>query len=427
MRIICPSCGQHYDVDSDYVGEAVECEVCGTSFVVKQPTRIPLPQSRQSEHSQFVPALPKTECPPSLESSSTTVFSEKPSIKPLVCEMCGGSDLLKDNGVFVCQSCGTKYSLEEAKKMMIAGTVNVAGTVKVDMSERLQNLYKVARRAKDENNNEQAAKYYDLILQEDADSWEATFYRTYFKAMDCRIADIASSARAVQNTLKNVIDLIANLTDQPARTSAYKEVVGKVTKMAMVMGEAAKNYYDGISYNLKMNDSSYADAYDLWMSEIKDVCYVLGDILEQQYRAGDKAALPEIFTDIWDSGLHIHSSWGKDCSERELYIAKIREYSPDYEAPQQSFCYIATAVYGAYDCPEVWTLRRFRDRTLASTWYGRTFICIYYAISPRLLKNFGSSKSFQRFWRYWLDKLVKRLQSEGVESSPYTDPTNHVG
>lgn len=36
-------------------------------------------------------------------------------MKKIVCEMCGG-ELIKDNGVFVCQSCGCKYSLEEAKK-----------------------------------------------------------------------------------------------------------------------------------------------------------------------------------------------------------------------------------------------------------------------------------------------------------------------
>ena len=40
----------------------------------------------------------------------------------------------------------------------------------------------------------------------------------------------------------------------------------------------------------------------------------------------------------------------------------------------KSACYVATAVYGSYDCPEVWTLRRFRDNTLEETWYGRAFI-----------------------------------------------------
>ena len=39
-------------------------------------------------------------------------------------------------------------------------------------------------------------------------------------------------------------------------------------------------------------------------------------------------------------------------------------------------CYVATAVYGSYDCPQVWTLRRFRDNALAKTWYGRACIRI---------------------------------------------------
>lgn len=39
--------------------------------------------------------------------------------------MCGNTDLLKKDGVFICQSCGTKYSVEEAKKMMVEGTVQV--------------------------------------------------------------------------------------------------------------------------------------------------------------------------------------------------------------------------------------------------------------------------------------------------------------
>jgi uncharacterized Zn finger protein (UPF0148 family) len=40
-------------------------------------------------------------------------------MKQIVCEMCGGKELLKQDGVFVCQSCGTKYSAEDDKKMMV--------------------------------------------------------------------------------------------------------------------------------------------------------------------------------------------------------------------------------------------------------------------------------------------------------------------
>ena len=84
-------------------------------------------------------------------------------------------------------------------------------------------------------------------------------------------------------------------------------------------------------------------------------------------------------------------------------------------------CYVATAVYGTYDCPEVWTLRRFRDNTLAKTWYGRAFIRTYYAISPTLVKWFGHTEWFKKMWQGKLDRMVEKLQSEGVESTPYED------
>ena len=53
--------------------------------------------------------------------------------------MCGSTDLVKKEGLFECQSCGTKYSVEEAKKMM------VEGTVKVDNSDYIKNFLKWQR------------------------------------------------------------------------------------------------------------------------------------------------------------------------------------------------------------------------------------------------------------------------------------------
>lgn len=115
---------------------------------------------------------------------------------------------------------------------------------------------------------------------------------------------------------------------------------------------------------------------------------------------------------------------------------RIKEILPDYEAyetpsatPVNHYgsnssgggCYVATAIYGSYDCPQVWTLRRFRDNTLASTWYGRAFIRTYYAISPTLVKWFGHTAWFKDMWRGKLDKMVDTLQKQGVESTPYQD------
>jgi len=84
-------------------------------------------------------------------------------------------------------------------------------------------------------------------------------------------------------------------------------------------------------------------------------------------------------------------------------------------------CYIATCVYGSYDCPQVWTLRRYRDDTLGSTWYGRMFIRTYYAISPTLVKWFGHTKWFKKMWKGKLDRMVAKLNATGVEATVYQD------
>lgn len=62
-------------------------------------------------------------------------------------------------------------------------------------------------------------------------------------------------------------------------------------------------------------------------------------------------------------------------------------------------CYIATAVYGSYDAPEVRVLRRFRDEKLKKTVLGRAFVRAYYRLSPPLaekLRNAG-----------WINGLVR--------------------
>lgn len=107
-------------------------------------------------------------------------------------------------------------------------------------------------------------------------------------------------------------------------------------------------------------------------------------------------------------------------SNKSIKIAEQAFRSTPY-GERKNGCYIATAVYGSYNCPQVWTLRRFRDDALASTWYGRLFIRTYYVISPTLVRWFGHTEWFKKFWKERLDKMVNNLQANGVESTPYQD------
>lgn len=62
-------------------------------------------------------------------------------MQAMKCELRNSYDTIKQYGVYVCQNCETKYSLEEAKKLI--------GVVKIDKTEKMLVL---ARRARDENN-----------------------------------------------------------------------------------------------------------------------------------------------------------------------------------------------------------------------------------------------------------------------------------
>lgn len=118
----------------------------------------------------------------------------------------------------------------------------------------------------------------------------------------------------------------------------------------------------------------------------------------------------------------------------EKFSSKVKQYDPNYgvnsdnksngsnnSGNSSGGCYIATYVYGSYDCPQVWTLRRYRDNTLASSWFGRLFIRTYYAISPTLIKWFGKTNWFKKYWKRKLDRMVAELQNQGVEDTPYDD------
>ena len=377
-------------------------------------------------------------------------------MQQLTCEMCGGTDLIKQDGVFVCQSCGMKYSVEEAKKMMIEGTV------KIDNSDKLSNLYTLARQASDSNDFENAAKYYDLIKQEDPNSWEACFYNVYFRAAQTKIKDIQSAANSIENCLKTVFGLIKNSSDSDDEKKAHvAEVSANVTSICSLFLVGAKSHLSefcdkAVEANNFDGIVGLRNEYVLRAFAIASAFFVCRDLIEQDYET-DTAMMMKTACELWRNGIDIwknsyavledHASRYSDM--KSSYVAKLQKYQSDYlfEAPlykgfpygytliakgrsnhdfgvedsSSGGCYVATAVYGSYDCPQVWTLRRYRDYTLAETWYGRAFIKTYYAISPTLVKWFGHTEWFKKMWKGKLDRMVENLKSEGVEDTPYED------
>ena len=262
-------------------------------------------------------------------------------MKRLICEMCGGSELVKQEGVFVCQNCGTKYSVEEAKKMMVEGavtvegTVSVEGTVKVDKSEELKKLYTLARRAKESDNTENAVRYYTQIELQDPDSWEAYFYLIYFKARVSKLGEIHKDCKNLSNCFSTTFDLLnKSISEEDDKVIALKMIVHDIRHISDIMLSSAYNimeynYREFCEYHqsvLEMMESlgdniikvipEYCEiAAIAWISEIdtfiKECCF-----------GEEKKAMEECKSMIQFTGYDISK-----------VASKIYEIDPSYEDP----------------------------------------------------------------------------------------------
>lgn len=340
-------------------------------------------------------------------------------MKAMVCEMCDSKDLVKQEGVYVCQNCGTKYSVEEAKKLMIEGTVDVSGsTVKIDNSSELENLYELARRAKNSRDYQNGIKYYEQILIKDSSSWEAYLYSTCFGMFVCKDEEIKSSANKVIKAIPELLKLANEIEDIKER----KKVISEICSQTKV---AAKEAYSKMG-KASSESSQERLALALYVTDIKPtLCKTLISLYLDDKEIFSEICIPIIKDTIREERIDplTLNSWESAIKKYEPgYATTLSNNSGNYSAQtQKSGCYVATAVYGSYDCPQVWTLRRYRDYALAKTWYGRTFIRIYYAISPTLVKWFGHTGWFKKMWRGKLDRMVNTLQNKGYHSTPYED------
>lgn len=372
-------------------------------------------------------------------------------MKAIVCEMCGSHDVIKQDGYYICQSCGTKYTAEEAKKLL------VEGTVKIDNTNRLASLYIAARQAKNINDNANAAKHYSLILAEDPQSWEANFYNVYYAALDTRVMNIASTASSLAYCVEHVFGLLKmQISDMSERKKAIEEISLKTINICKVMESSARSALKSTTENTlgKFNGAGdfcmkNFEEYASRVREIEIALVALGDMIEKDYRSDSSVmayaltAWKQAIQYLTDSYLMFDSYLNNKSVIEQNFCSKVKRYEPAYVMPAPNMngfpsfmtqimqrrngtgtgggCYVATCVYGSYDCPPVWTLRRFRDRVLASSWYGRLFVKLYYGVSPSLVKWFGQMAWFRKIWRAVLDRMVTKLQTQGMESSPYID------
>ena len=167
-------------------------------------------------------------------------------MKAIKCEMCGSTDVIKQGGVYVCQYCNTKYSVEDAKKLMveIEGKVDVSGsTVKVDTSDSTDRILQLARRAASEGNTENAAKYYEMVSIARPEDWESCFYSVLYQAFNCKIGEITTAANRVSNNIPNSLRLLESGVPADQRAAHYQQMGRLITVLRKAFENTANNHY----------------------------------------------------------------------------------------------------------------------------------------------------------------------------------------
>ena len=116
-------------------------------------------------------------------------------LKQIVCEMCGSNKLIKKDGIYECQYCGCQYTLEEARKLI------VEGTVKVDESDKIANWMKLADSAFNNSNWREAYSYYCKILEVYPEEWRPVYRKALSIGWQSSIGNIRAN-----ETLGGIVD-----------------------------------------------------------------------------------------------------------------------------------------------------------------------------------------------------------------------------
>lgn len=375
---------------------------------------------------------------------------------PLVaakCTECGANieiDDTKEAGI--CKYCGTAFITEKAitnYNTYITNNNNFAGANINVVGGDIDNYLKLANNAKDIGNGQEALNYANKALEINAECSEAWIIKMKAVALSAAASDpkflelFTCSNNAIKfaaDDKKEEIEFKVNefyLDFSQTLMLTAINLVSDTSNVSQLFQAAGFNL--ALISAVQQGDAKARESFEqiannaINLKNTVNVEYI-EDNEEFQQKVKRLAELYIEYCKADQARTKIYGLTPEDCNPEATTIRRknlslitkglkdennINEAEIDHS--RSSGCYIATCVYGSYDCPQVWTLRRYRDYTLDETWYGRLFIKCYYAVSPTLVKWFGETTWFRSFWRTMLDKMVAGLNSKGIEDTQYSD------
>ena len=385
---------------------------------------------------------------------------------PLVqakCTNCGANlQVESTKDAAVCENCGTAFIIEKAINEFNIAKANIsAGVVNVQSGPSVDNLLKRAHDELSIGRLEEADAYCVRVLEYDPKNYLAWYLRAHMPdprfSQDLRVQANQFYKLAYDNAPDSFRTTIMGEVEQ-RYSSEFIRYMGiphmreKCEKILLDFGLSPEKYVDlqyyygklrayedsaenahendfrmRMFFSLRDNDQYTYNSIIEWLTSDAIFKYANNSINTMRYQLLIKLLYMRINNEekdfiSWKKNGIKHSADDKINRKKDYeetinslnnsistYQTKLDPSSiPDI--PKQNTkkpgCFIATAVYGSYDAPEVLILRHFRDNTLSESVLGRLFIKVYYRISPPISMRLNNMRHLRGFIHWILDKFI---------------------
>ena len=200
-------------------------------------------------------------------------------MKKIICELCKGTEFTKDGGMFVCNTCGTKYTAEEAKGMMkeVEGenAVPVEGApAEKSNQQQLENILFLANSACEAKNYAETEKFCNQAIVLDSKCWKAWLLKGKAVGWQSEIDNLRIEEAAVS------FDNAINYSPKEEKKIVRKGAVAEIKLLGIALASLHMNRFS------KIPSSEELDRFSSDQKAIKKALAKMGcfsDMIDHNY------------------------------------------------------------------------------------------------------------------------------------------------
>lgn len=206
------------------------------------------------------------------------------------------------------------------------------------MSE-ISKYLKLARAAREEDNSEDAKRYYDMVRTEDPDNGEAKFFYAYYALYEGKNGEIPKRFSNLCGVLKNSIKMIKESDNSDE--DKIKDC-NAILDAFVPLSWSLNRYMNNKNRETKVGDS-YVKVFD--SSQIVSVCKEgmrtlkdIGDYVESVFESSPEGM--NLAVKAWKEYVALAQKWYAYApkGDADAYAAKIQKIDPSYEPPKKAGC-----------------------------------------------------------------------------------------